>query len=131
SLHHGPDLSAPKTLGPAMRQYAVHLARELIATLFEQVLAQQFLMERFEHARFHLLAANGQQVVASTLIACAEAGEPVAASHDEPGAADTALRQPGEQVLGTTSPSEGAGRFQLMSCPLLTRFRGCPKLVGH
>ena len=56
----------------------VHLARELVAELLEQVLAQQLLLKRTEHARFHFVAANGQVVVAPTLIACAEAREPVA-----------------------------------------------------
>jgi hypothetical protein len=44
---------------------SVHLARELVAELFEQVLAQQLFLKRGEHARFHFVAPNRQQVVAA------------------------------------------------------------------
>jgi hypothetical protein len=73
---------------------------------FEQVLPQQLVLERFEDAGFDFVAANRQQVVAPTLIASAEAGESIAPSHDESRAADTALRQPGEQVQRTPRPSQ-------------------------
>jgi predicted N-acetyltransferase YhbS len=62
-----------------------------VAEFFEQILVQQLLVKRFEHARFHFVATNDQEVVAPTLTACAEAGEPGAASHDESRAVDGAF----------------------------------------
>ena len=56
---------------------SVHLARELVAELFEEVLAQQLFLKRGEHARFHFVAPNRQQVVAATLIAGTEAGSSI------------------------------------------------------
>ena len=57
----------------------VHLARELLAELLEEFLAQQLLLQRLQHARFNLVAADGQMVVAPPLVAGAEAPEPVLA----------------------------------------------------
>ena len=71
----------------------VHLAGELVAELLEQVLTQQLLLQRLEHARFHFFTTDSQVVVAASLVARAKASEPVPASHDESGAADAALRQ--------------------------------------
>jgi hypothetical protein len=68
----------------------VHFAFELVTELFEQFLSQELLLNRFEHAGFDFVAADCQQVVAAPLIACAETGEPIAASHDESRAADAA-----------------------------------------
>src|SRR6185295_4680369 len=83
-----------------LHSQAVHLAREFIAEFFEQILAQQLLLKRFEDAGFDFVAANGQQVVAPALITCAEAGEPVAPGHDESGAADTAFVSPENRYCG-------------------------------
>jgi hypothetical protein len=49
-------------------------------------------------ACFDLVAAGGQVVVATTLVAGPETPEPVLRRHDESGAADAALRQTREQV---------------------------------
>lgn len=55
----------------------VHLAPELVAELFEQVLAKQLLLQRAEDARFDFFAPDGQMVVAASLVACTEASEPI------------------------------------------------------
>jgi hypothetical protein len=57
----------------------VHLARELVAELLEQILAQKLAMKRAQHTRFNFLAADGEMVVASSLIAGAETPETVLA----------------------------------------------------
>jgi hypothetical protein len=59
-------------------------------------LSKELLLKRSQHVRCHFVAPNGQELVAPTLIASAEAGEPIAASHNEFGAADTTRRQPRE-----------------------------------
>jgi hypothetical protein len=46
---------------------------ELFAELVEQLLVQQLVLQRFEHAGFNLVAADGQAVVTSALVAGAEA----------------------------------------------------------
>jgi hypothetical protein len=51
----------------------VHLARELVAELLEQIPAQKLVLKRAQHARFNFVAADGQMVVASSVIAGAEA----------------------------------------------------------
>src|SRR5262245_49359153 len=113
-----------------LHSQAVHLAREFIAEFFEQVLPQQLLLKRLEHARFHFVAATGQQVVAPALISSAEAREPVAPRHDESGAAHTTLREAREQVLWTARPSEVPGRVHRVPRLLLAGLRGHPELVG-
>ena len=70
---------------------SVHLARELVAELLEEILAQQLVRERAEHACFDLVAADGQVVVATTLVAGAEASEAVLRRHDESGTAGERL----------------------------------------
>ncbi len=62
----------------------VHLARTFLAEPSEQVLLQQLLLQRLEHTRFHVVAADGQVVVAASLIAGSEAPEAMLARHDEP-----------------------------------------------
>jgi hypothetical protein len=58
---------------------SVHLACELVAELFEEILAQKLVLKRAQHTRFNFLAADGEMVVASSLIAGAEASETVLA----------------------------------------------------
>src|SRR5438093_1845362 len=78
---------------------SVHLACELIAELLEEILPKQLLLKRTQDPRLDFIAADGQVVVAPTLVACPEAGEPVAPGHDDSGTADAALRQAREQVM--------------------------------
>ena len=109
----------------------VHLARELLAELFEELLAGAASPAAPQHARFHLVAADGQMVVAPSLVACAEASEPVLARHDESGAADAAFRQAGEQVLRALSLRRERRRSYRVARLLLALLRGGPELVGH
>jgi hypothetical protein len=51
----------------------------------------RLLLQRAEHARFDLVAPDGQVVVAPPLVPCAKASEPVRRGHDESRAADAAL----------------------------------------
>jgi hypothetical protein len=87
----------------------VHLAREFIAEFLEEILLKQPLPQRAEHTGFDFVAPDGQVVVAPALVPCAEASETILARHDESSAADAALRQAGEQVLGAPRPSEMTG----------------------
>ena len=80
----------------------VHLARELVAELLEEILPKQFFLESVEHTRFDPVAPNGQEVVAAPLVAGAEAPEPVLARHDEPSTADAAFRDRVRQRMPLT-----------------------------
>ena len=62
----------------------VHLARELVAELLEELLVQELLLESLEDPRFNFVPSDGEVVAARALLASAEACETVAASHDEP-----------------------------------------------
>src|SRR6267142_3875247 len=109
---------------------SVHLAGELLAELVEEFLVQELLLQRLEHARFHLVAADGQMVVAASLVACTEASEAVLARHDESGAADSALRQSREQILWPPRADRIASGSDRVSAELLALL--CrPRLVGH
>ncbi|MBL8136982.1 MAG: hypothetical protein JNL48_10195 [Acidobacteria bacterium] len=112
----------------------VHLLRELSAELLEEVLAQQLLLQRRQHARLDLLARDRQFVGARAAFASAEAAEPIAVVDDEAGAALAALGQAGEQVFRAHELVEALGG--LCCRPLLlhagvTRLHGLPQLVVH
>ena len=47
--------------------------------LLEKILLEQLLLKRTKHTRFHLVAPDGEVVVAPSLIASTEASEPVLA----------------------------------------------------
>ena len=55
----------------------IHLARELVAELLKEILTQQLVLQCSQDASFDFIAPDGQMVVASSLIASAEAREPV------------------------------------------------------
>jgi hypothetical protein len=114
----------------ALHPEPVHLASELVAELFEQILLKQLLLERVEHSRFNLVAPNGQVVVAPSLVTSTEASEPVLARHDESSAADAALRQSGEQVLRPLHCAERASGFHRVACLLLPCLRATQRSSG-
>jgi hypothetical protein len=58
--------------GAVLHAEPVHLAREVLAELVEQVLPQGLLLQGLEDGRFDLVAANGQMVVTASLIAGSE-----------------------------------------------------------
>src|SRR6059058_2197105 len=97
----------------------VHLARELLAELLEQILTEQLVLQRAQYARFDVVTTNAQVVVASSVVACAEASKAVFARHDESCAAHTAFRQTREQILRPLCRTDGARCFQSMPCVLL------------
>jgi hypothetical protein len=97
------------TSTPSANRAAITSSAFITSINLRRVPRMQRLLKRFVHAGFHFVAADRQQVVAPTLIACSEAREPVAPSHDESGAADATFRQPRDQVLRTARPSEMAG----------------------
>lgn len=55
----------------------IHLASGLVADLLEQVLAQQLVPQRLDHARFDFIPVNGELVRARPLVAGAEATEAI------------------------------------------------------
>ncbi len=55
----------------------VHLARELLAELLEEVLTQEFLLQRVQDTRLHFVAPDGQVVLARPLVTGTEAGEAI------------------------------------------------------
>ena len=83
----------------------IHLARELLAELFEEIVTQQLLLKRVEDALLDFITSNGQAIRARALVSCAKAHQPICGADDEPRAALTALRQPGEQVTRTVRRS--------------------------
>jgi hypothetical protein len=84
----------------------VHLARELVAELFEEILAQQLFLKCVEDSLLDLIASNGQAIRARALVSCAKAHQPMRRADDEPRAAHTAFRQSGEQVTRTVRRSQ-------------------------
>ncbi|HEX5069063.1 MAG TPA: hypothetical protein VFV78_02515 [Vicinamibacterales bacterium] len=84
----------------------IHLARELVAELFEEILPKQLVLQRPEHAGLDLVATNRQPVRARSLVACAEAHQAVGRAHDESRPAFAALRQAGEQISGSPQLAE-------------------------
>src|SRR5690606_29646794 len=109
----------------------VHLARELLAELVEQVLAQELLLEGLQDARFDLVAPDGQAVIARPLLASAETCEAIPAGHEESRATHAALRQSGEQVLRPSRDADVAGACDREAGRLLTVLRRVPQLVAH
>jgi hypothetical protein len=51
----------------------IHLARELLAELVEEILTQQLLLKRLQYAPFNFVPANRQLVRARALVASSEA----------------------------------------------------------
>ena len=76
----------------------IHLAREFLAELLEEIAAQQLVLERMKHPRFDVVATNRQVVRADSLVAGAEAREAVARLQHKAAAAHAALRQAREEV---------------------------------
>ncbi|HYT75824.1 MAG TPA: hypothetical protein VEL79_13805 [Vicinamibacterales bacterium] len=109
----------------------VHLARELVAELLKEILAEELVMQRTQHPSFDFVATNGQVVIASSLVTRAEAPEPVLRRHDESGAADAAFRQTREQVLRPLRHADGARCLHSMPGVSLTRLRSRPDFVRH
>ena len=57
------SLATVRQAGAVLHPQPIHLARELVAELLEQILAQQLVPQRLEHALFDFLAADGQAIV--------------------------------------------------------------------
>ena len=55
--------------GAVLHSKPVRLARELVAELLEEFLVQELILQRAQHARFNFVAADGQVVVATALVA--------------------------------------------------------------
>jgi len=85
--------------GALFHPQPVHLFRELATEFLEEFLAQQLRLQRVEHARFDIQSRDPQHVRAGAAIPGAEASEELARVDDEAGAALSALRQTGEQIL--------------------------------
>ena len=109
----------------------VHLAREFVAELLEELLVQEVLLESLEDPRFNFVSSDGEVVAARALLASAEACDTVPAGHDETGAAYAALRQPREEVLRSPCAADVAGaRDRTPGCTLAV-LRGVPEFVTH
>jgi hypothetical protein len=102
---------------------SIHLAGELVAEFVEQILAQELFLEGLQDAGLDLVASDSQAVVVSALLARAETCEAIPAGHDESGAADAALRQSGEQVLGPSREADVARTCDRAARGALTVFR--------
>lgn len=106
AVHHhldqllAPDLDALNLVlgcreaGAVLHPKSVHLAREFVAELLEELLVQELVLESLEDPRFNFVSSDGEVVAARALLASAEACKTVAAGHDEASAAHSALRQP-------------------------------------
>src|SRR4029453_505677 len=110
--------------GAVLHPEPVHLARELVAEFFEEILAQQLFLKGVQDAPLDFITSNGQPIRAGALVSRAEAHEPIRGPDDEPGAAHTALRQPGEQVPRTVCCRELASCRDRTSSVRLSLFRG-------
>jgi hypothetical protein len=120
-----------RVAGAMLHPQTVHLARELFTELLEQFLAQELLLERRQNSCLDLVTPDGEAVVARAFLAGTEACEPIAAGHDVPSAADAALRQTGEQILGPSCEADVACACDRAPCCALAVLRGIPELVAH
>src|SRR5688500_16413685 len=109
----------------------VHLARELVAELLEQVLSQQLLLQRPQHARLDFVPADRKLVRARPLVASAAAAEATRGTHDESGSADAAFRQSGEQIARAVRRRELARRRDRVARVLLTLLSNPPQFVRN
>ena len=143
AVHHHLDQLLPPDLdaldlalgcreaGAVLHPKPVHLASEFVAEFLEELLVQELLLESLENPRFNFVSSDGEVVAARALLASAEAGETVAAGHDEAGAAHAALRQPREEVLRSSREADVAGaRDRTPGCTLAV-LRGVPEFVAQ
>jgi hypothetical protein len=85
---------ADRQPGALLHPKSVHLLRELAAELLEEILSQQFGLERVEHASFDLQARDPESVPTCSAVSSAEAAQKLSRMHNEARPAFTALRQP-------------------------------------
>jgi hypothetical protein len=79
--------------GAVLHPQPVHLARDSSQNSSNRSWRRSFLLKHLEHSRLDLVTPDGEAVVAGAFFARTEACDPIPAGHDEPSAADAALRQ--------------------------------------
>lgn len=112
--------------GAVLHPEPIQLAGELVAELLEQVLAQQLLLQRLQHARFDFIPADRQLVRARALVASSRSSKAVRGAHDEAGTT-AALGQSGEEVARAVRRRERARRHDRVARLLLTLLRSRPQ----
>lgn len=109
----------------------VHLARELVAERLEQFWLHQVAAKAIEHGSLQRIAPNVEAIIASALVPSRRAAEQILRDHREATTTASALHEPREEVLGTSSVVERvlARRRWHIRQRLLTSLGPVPRLL--